>query len=58
MVYEVWAKTPTPHKIGRTYATQALADQQMTTLIIEGNFAVADLFIRVRPGSPVRRSRR
>ena len=44
MIYEVWAKTPVPHKIGRTYATQGIAEQQMRTLIIDGKFAVADLF--------------
>ncbi len=58
MLYEVWAKTPVPHKIGRTYATQVLAEQQMRTLIIDGKFAVADLFIRVRPRGPIRRTRR
>lgn len=58
MIYEVWAKTPFPHRIGRTYATQGLADQQMRMLILGGKFAVADLFIRVRPQDPVRRTRR
>ena len=58
MTYEVWAKAPVPHKIGRTYATQAIAEQQIRTLIIDGKFAVDDLFIRVRPRGPISRTRR
>jgi hypothetical protein len=58
MIYEIWAKAPVPHKIGRTYASPEAAEQQMRTLIIDSKFAVADLFTRVRLRGPARRTRR